>query len=76
VAEMPGMKISLDAAMRARDVSSPTMADEAAAAQLGCDGRGEEAGLPGDLPGQSRRLRPHGRHRPGYGSAGSSSESS
>ncbi len=32
---MPGMKISLDAAMRARDVSQPTAADEAAAASLG-----------------------------------------
>jgi hypothetical protein len=68
------MKISLDAAMRARDVSQPTAADEIAAAEPAGDSRGEVA----SSPGQSRRPRPrpHGRPRPGHGSAGNSPDSS
>jgi hypothetical protein len=76
VAEMPGMKISLDAAMRARDVSRPTGPDETAAAELGSDSAREVASPPAELPGQNRRPRPRARPRPGHGSAGSSPDSS
>ena len=74
VTEMPGMKISLDAAMRARDVSTSTAADETAAAQAGSASRTKAASPPSDLPGHSRWPRP--RPRPGHGSAGSSPDSS
>lgn len=66
VTEMPGMKISLDAAMRARDVSAPAAADETVAAQAGSASRSQAATPPSNLPGYSRRPRP----RPGHGSAG------
>jgi hypothetical protein len=72
VAEMPGMKISLDAAMRARDVSQPTAADERAAAELGSDGSAV-ASPPGE-PAPSRR--PRRWPRPGQGSTGNSPDSS
>jgi hypothetical protein len=83
VTEMPGMKISLNAAMRARDVSQPTAVDEMAAAQPGTDSRTQAGSLPSDRPEQSRRPeqnrrlpRARGRPRPRYGSAGSSPDSS
>ena len=72
VAEMPGMKISLDAAMRARDVSQPTAVDDIAATELGSDGPEEAA----SLQRPARPPRPRGRSRPGHGSAGSSPDSS
>jgi hypothetical protein len=70
------MKISLDAAMRARDVSAPTAADETAAADLSIDSRPQVASPPADPPGQSRQPRARPRPRPGYGSAGSSPDAS
>jgi hypothetical protein len=70
------MKISLDAAMRARDVSQPTAVDEVAAAEQGSEDRREAPGSARDLPGQSHRPRPRSQPRPGHGSAGSSSDSS
>jgi hypothetical protein len=73
VAEMPGMKISLDAAMRARDVSQPTAVDESAAAELGNDGP-PAASPPGNVPGPTRQ--PRRWPLPGQGSAGSSPDSS
>ncbi|HXW88025.1 MAG TPA: hypothetical protein VEJ42_07180 [Streptosporangiaceae bacterium] len=51
---MPGMKISLDAAMRARDVSQPTAGDEAAADKLAePTARAQPAGRgrPPEVPG-------------------------
>jgi hypothetical protein len=51
---MAAMKISLDSAMRARDVSEPRAADEAAAEQA-------EAAIVAGRPGQGARPVPIGR---------------
>jgi hypothetical protein len=64
---MPGMKISVDAAMRARDVSQPTAADEVAAASLTApgdkaqppgQGRGGTAGQAAQQAAGAPRLAP------------------
>jgi hypothetical protein len=54
---MTGMKISLDAAMRARDVSRPTGADDAAAESMPWPARPRRPRSGGD-PGPTRALAP------------------
>ncbi|MGH3302416.1 MAG: hypothetical protein ACRDOK_12175 [Streptosporangiaceae bacterium] len=72
---MPGMKISLDAAMRARDVSEPSAAHEEAAAGLA--EAQDRAQSPGRAPKRPRSAPGDGASYPrGEGSAGSSPDSS